>query len=268
MLEKKSKIIEYIGLLEMDKTFLFSDKVCKNTFLSFFAIIVLFFYIKKQIRKDCISIPIFLTSYFLTDLLSGIFHLVYLDNQLGLRENIVKFDKKKKSVVVNLTCGYASAHHLFPSGWHFISDKIIFNTSFIFFFLIILHGLKFNHNCLFFYTLIQSFIAPLTHKYAHERNHGRYVPYFFYLFQNLKIFLNPKKHKLHHEKLAKYYGFYNGYSDIILDFFFKIFCNIFKIKPRDEINEAVKEYQKTFKQDIINFELKNNTNSIRIRKML
>lgn len=244
--------------LKFKNTWIFSDNIVTNNLLTLFTIIILIIYNKKQLKCKRKSYN-FLLGYMLSDLISGLFHWIVIDDGLDISGN-VKLIEKEKYILLKCPYGYSSHHHLYPSGWYLISDKNILNSTFILSFPLILHGLKYNHNDVLYYTLTQLFLITYIHKYTHERNHGRYVPWILKIGQNLGIFLSPKKHKIHHEKSEKGFGFYHGHTDFITNAFIKLMRKLFNLKGTDTLIKKSKQYQKKFNTDIIKFKLVSNYN--------
>ncbi len=155
---------------------------------------------------------------------------------------------------MNTSCGYASCHHIFPSNWKDIDDKIILQDIFILLtpFFILNHFNPNEKNAYLNYSILyQILISGLTHKYAHERNHNRYVPEVIKILQDLGLALSSKNHKAHHEELTCNYALLNGLSDPFANLLIKGLDNLFNIKPYEETIDLCEKYVKAYGDDII-----------------
>lgn len=177
---------------------------------------------KKTIKDTIISL---MGSYFLTDFVSGLYHIFITDNILSSNSHKLVGD----TLELNFTSGHTSLHHLMPSNWKNVTDMTFFITTsalstplfFVFY--------KYPKSRLFLSTLIpQILLAVIPHKYAHERNHNRHVPIFYKLMQDLHIFLEPQHHKTHHENLYKNFGMYSGKTDFLTNMIIKLLETIKK----------------------------------------
>lgn len=200
-------------------------------------------------RTKWIYLPfIFLVALYLADLITGIIHCLYIDGSY----NYNKFDKENNCLIVVTNFGYASCHHLFPSNWKDIPDKTIIINSLVVMLIPLLFSFYFINipllKCLLILTTTILVFCPLPHKYAHEKLHGRPIPYIANLLIENNIILNPKSHEKHHIENNYNWSFLNGYSDSLLNFIIKNICYHFEICPKEELQYNTE----MFKKDIIN----------------
>ena len=192
-----------------------------------------------------------LLSLFIADVITALYHCYYIDRQVNKRD--VSMDKTNKKIVINTRYGYSSGHHIFPSNWTDIDDRTIIRDIFICLTpLFILN--YFNPSdagaFLIYAILYQLCIAVVTHKYAHERNHNRYVPGPIKILQDIGLSLSGKKHKIHHEQLECNYSLLNGLSDEFSNILIKKIDEMFNIEPYEEIIHLCKKYVKKYGEDI------------------
>jgi len=127
-------------------------------------------------------------STYIADLITALFHSYFIDRN-NFTGSSMYIDKKLKKIVINTTNGYSTAHHLFPSNWKDIDDKIIMRDVFIVLSPIFISNFFNKNNTTAFLNyaiLYQLVISGIAHKYAHERNHNRYVPESIKILQDLK----------------------------------------------------------------------------------
>lgn len=200
----------------------------------------------------------FILSTYLADLITALFHSYILDRnifiQLFKKSSKCKIDEINKKIIINTNSGYASPHHIFPSNWKDIDDKIIIRDIFILLtpLFILNHFNPNNDNAFLNYSILyQLCISGVTHKYAHERNHSRYVPNTIKVLQDLGLVLSGKKHKKHHIELYCNYSLLNGSSDKFANSLIKNIDKLINIKPHEEIIDLCKKYVKKYGDDII-----------------
>ena len=178
---------------------------------------------------------------------------------------------------MNITSGYSSGHHIFPSNWIDIEDKVIFTHSFTLLIPIFILNYfnKYNNFAYLIYLVsYQLAFSGITHKYAHERNHNRYVPKFIKLLQKLKLSLSFKNHSIHHRDLNKNFSLLNGLTDNYLNKFINFLDIITKKKHIEESIYITEKYKKIYGDKILmkftgdidgelKFKMKNNKFSVR-----
>lgn len=239
-----------------NKQYLYHDKYAKYAEIP---LIILNIFLLKDMYNRSKKINIvnkiicLLLSIFIADIITALFHCYYIDRQVLTKNDDISMDKTNKKIVINTTNGYSSGHHVFPSNWKDIDDRIIIRDVFIFLTpLFILN--YFNPSdagaFLIYAILYQLCISGVTHKYAHERNHNRYVPGPIKILQNLGLSLSGKKHKIHHEKLKCNYSLLNGTSDEFSNNLIKKIDEMFNIKSAEEVIHLCKKYVKKYGKDI------------------
>jgi hypothetical protein len=153
------------------------------------------------------------------DFISGMIHLMQ-DNYIG-REHHRPF-VVGDVLHIHTASGISSAHHLFPSNWKDIPDSVIIRTG-VFLMLpaaaIQCIGRNDYVGAWAYYTAAWSIASVLSHKYAHERNHGRHVPRLYRLLQDTGLFLAPEEHRRHHINGHGDYAAVNGISAGVIDTF-------------------------------------------------
>lgn len=192
------------------------------------------------------------SSIYIADFLTALFHCYHIDRQVFNKSDIY-IDKTNKKIVINTTNGYSSGHHIFPSNWKDIDDRIIMRDSFIGLtpLFVLNHFNPSNENAYLNYAILyQLVISGITHKYAHEKNHNRYIPEPIKILQYLGLSLSGKKHKKHHEKLNCNYSFLSGLSDEFANILIKKIDELFNIKPSEEVIDLCKKYGKKYGKDI------------------
>jgi hypothetical protein len=236
------------------KQYLYHDKYVKYAEIP---LIILNIFLLKDMYNRSKKINIvnkiicLLLSLFIADFITALFHCYYIDRLVNNRD--VSMDKTNKKIVINTRYGYSSGHHIFPSNWKDIDDRIIIRDVFIFLTpLFILN--YFNPSdagaFLIYAILYQLCISGVTHKYAHERNHNRYVPGPIKILQDVGLSLSGKKHKIHHEKLKYNYSLLNGTSDEFSNNLIKKIDEMFDIKTSEEVIHLCKKYVKKYGEDI------------------
>jgi hypothetical protein len=191
-------------------------------------------------------------STYIADFITALFHCYHIDRQVFNKSDIY-MNKTNKKIVINTTSGYSSGHHIFPSNWKDIDDIIIMRDTFISLTpLFILNHFNSSDEIAYlnYAILYQLVISGISHKYAHEKNHNRYVPKLIKVLQDLRLLLSGKKHKKHHEKLNCNYSFLNGLSDEFANILIKKIDELFNIKPYEEVIDLCKKYLKKYGKDI------------------
>lgn len=226
------------------KKYLFSDKYeNKFCFIVFFLNILILqkFYKKFKKEKKKNKIILLLLSIYIADFISGLIHCYFID-----RKNTTYIDEKSKKVIFNVRTGYSSGHHLFPSNWIDIEDKVIFLHNFIL--TIPLHILNYttkNNNLIYLISYQLSFFGN-THKYAHEKNHNRYVPKIIKILQKLKLSVSEKDHSLHHRYINKNFTLLNGLSNRFTNKFIDVLDKITKKKHYEDMIDICEKYKKIY----------------------
>ena len=201
-----------------------------------------------NLTNKCITLAI--TSY-LADLLSALFHSYVVDRNNN-PDNIY-IDKHTRQIVINTTNGYSTAHHIFPSNWKDINDAIIMRDGFTLLLpLFVMNYLNTNDTSAYFNYLLlyQLVFSSVAHKYAHERNHNRYVPEIIKMLQDLGLSLSGKEHKKHHEQLHSDYAFYNGWSNKLTNKIIEHIDYLFDIKQSQDEIDICKKYIRKYGKDI------------------
>jgi hypothetical protein len=98
--------------------------------------------------------------------------------------------------------------------------------------------------------------SVFTHKYAHEKLHGRYVPPVIDFLLEHELFLSPKTHQNHHIENNYNWALLNGLSDNFLNYIVQNICNIFKTNPIEDVQNNALLYLKSKQIDdgIINIQ--------------
>lgn len=190
---------------------------------------------------------LFLTSFFVIDFLSALIHCVYIDSSYS-RNNYVH----NGVMFVNTKYGYSSCHHIFPSNWKDISDLTIITTMIYFSSIPLLFISYFVKNLYFkifmMFLFLISIIMPISHKYSHEKLHGRYVPPIINELIDLKILLSSKGHQKHHIENNYNWALLNGISNGLFNSIVYGLDKIFGIVPMEEsVYNAKKINTKIFK---------------------
>lgn len=233
------------------KEFLFPNNLVY--YLTFLIPVFIFIYVFPLIQvllsnkiSLVIKLIIIFIAYYIADLISAFIHCFYIDNSYSKK----KYNINNNHLVINTNSGYASCHHIFPSNWSNVKDSTIFVTSAVYLIipLLVIYLCINNNICkLFGYTLLCFLlITGFAHKYAHEKHHGRYVPYIIDFLVNSNLFLNPKVHSTHHKESNYHWALLSGISNPLYDFITNNICTIFKKCPLDEIikngNNFTNEY--------------------------
>jgi hypothetical protein len=125
---------------------------------------------------------------------------------------------------VHVDIGKASAHHLFPSNWFEISDMVVAKTG-VYALLVAAAvqclGRNDSVGACAYYTVGWTMASVLSHKYVHERNHGRRVPSVYRWMQDLGLFMSPDTHRSHHLDTSINYSLLNGVTSGILESFLR-----------------------------------------------
>ena len=105
-----------------------------------------------------------------------------------------------------------------------------------------------NNNTAFiiYITSMLLIFSTVVHKYTHEANHNRYVPYCIKLLQQFNILLKPTKHKMHHENIIDDYAVLNGLSDNYANLFIDTLDKILGTKSYEEIIDLCNEYKSKY----------------------
>jgi hypothetical protein len=98
--------------------------------------------------------------------------------------------------------------------------------------------------------LYNSILIGLTHKYAHEQNHNRYVPPVIKILQDLGLSISGKEHKIHHGKLNCNFSLFNGFANNHANKFINLIDKIFNTEHYEAMIELSKEYKKKYGNDI------------------
>ena len=238
-----------------NKKYLYHDKYAKYAEIP---LIILNIFLLKDMYNHSKKINIvnkiicLLLSIIIADIITALFHCYYIDRQV-LTKSDISMDKTNKKIVINTTSGYSSGHHVFPSNWMDIDDRTIIRDVFIFLTpLFILNYFNPSDTSAFlnYAILYQLGISGITHKYAHEKNHNRYVPETIKILQKLGLSLSGKTHKIHHEKLKCNYSLLNGTSDEISNILIKKIDEMFNTNPYEEVIHLCKKYVKKYGKDI------------------
>ena len=235
------------------KQWIFPDKfVYYMGFIIPFVLLIVFYDILRSIVSSTkykfsiiIIILVYLFSHFISDLITAIVHCFYVDNSFSNKIYEIKDDY----LIINTTVGYASCHHVFPSNWKDIPDStLVISTATIALipFVLIFYFIKNPFVKLFWYfTFLLLMFAVFTHKYAHEKLHGRYVPPVIDFLIEHGIILSPKKHQKHHIENNYNWALLNGLSDNFLNYIVQNICNIFKTNPIEDVQNNALLYLKS-----------------------
>lgn len=205
--------------------------------------------IKINVINNCICL--FLSPY-IADFISALFHCYYIDRDIFYKSKIC-IDNQTKKMIINTTNGYGSCHHMIPSNWKDIDDQIIIRDVFILltpFFILNIFNPSNKTAYLIYAILYQLIFSGVTHKYAHEQNHNRYVPGPIKLLQHFGLALSGKNHKKHHEGFNCNYSFLNGLSNTFANLVINKIDKFFKVKPHEGEIEFCKKYVEKFGSDI------------------
>ena len=237
------------------KKYLFHDSNVKYAEILLYVLnIILIIDIYNRSKNiNTVNIIIYsLLSIYIADFITALFHSYYIDTPL-INNNSTYIDESTKKIIINTTTGYSSGHHIFPSNWKDIDDKIIFRDIFIIHIpLFILNYFNPNDNYayLIYCILYLICISGITHKYAHERNHNRYVPKVIKLLQDLGLTLSGKEHRKHHKELNRDFALLNGISNSFSNMLINKINELLDIKSSEEVIDICKTYVKKYGSDI------------------
>jgi hypothetical protein len=189
---------------------------------------------------------------YIADLITALVHCYHIDRAIFRNRDIV-LDKVKQKLVCNVSGGYASWHHIFPSNWKDIDDKVLLRDMVLTLapFLILNLFNPSSEGAYFNYCVLLSLvICPIGHKYAHERNHKRPVPKSIKMLQDLGLLLSGPKHKKHHEELNCDYGLVNGSIDALANFLIKAIDKWLKLESSEDSIRMCKRYVAQYGKDI------------------
>ena len=182
-----------------------------------------------------IKLIIIFIAYYIADLISSIIHCIYIDNSYSKKK--FKTDNDG-NLVINTSYGYASCHHIFPSNWSNVKDSTIFVTLMIYLFipLIVIYFCINNSilKLLGYSILCFLLITGFAHKYAHEKHHGRHVPFIIDTLINNNLLLNPNVHSTHHKENNYNWALFSGISNPLYDFIVKNVCTNLNKCPLEE----------------------------------
>jgi hypothetical protein len=221
-----SHVEKYIPLLLLLNGIFLSDMYKRSLKLNNF-----------QICKNVIS------SFYISDFVTALYHSYIIDKDIFKLNNTYICHEDRK-IIVETNFGYGSAHHIFPSNWKDVGDHIAIRDHFIIilpFFLLNLLNIDDDTAYMNYMILYYQSMNYISHKYAHERNHDRPVPEVIRILQDLGIFLNGRRHSLHHTHLNMNFATLSGISDIFANKVIDNIDRLFKIVPNGEIiNECIK----------------------------
>ena len=244
------------------KQWIFPDKfVFYMAFIIPFILILLFYDLYKTLL-NCkkykyiilIIIVIYLLSHFISDFITAFVHCYYVDDSFSGET----YEIKDGYLIIDTHVGYASCHHIFPSNWKDISDSTLLISATTVAIIPILLVYFFIKNplvkLLLYFTILLLIFTVFTHKYAHEKLHNRYVPYFIDILLGYNLFLSPKKHQKHHIENNYNWSLLNGTSDFLFNFIIRNICNYLKKCPIEERQNNAIKYLKYYnkKDNIIN----------------
>jgi hypothetical protein len=150
-------------------------------------------------------------------------------------------------LVVDTTFGYLSSHHIFPSNWKDVPDStILVTTAIVFFIPILMNSLFVSYSPIrlfIYFFFIFAILAIFTHKYAHEKLHGRYVPFIIDILIKSGISLSPTNHQKHHIENNYNWAFLSGKTDGAFNLFVKLICRYLNTCPMEETTKNVKKQQ-------------------------
>ena len=197
-------------------------------------------------------IIIFILSLFFGDLMSSIAHVTFVDNAYS--DAVFRTDEDDY-MIVPVLYGYSSGHHYFPSNWKDIDDStswltLTFFTLFFTFFAVILIDNK-AIRLLILFTYFMVALAPISHKYMHERHHNRPVPLWVDCIYYTGGFMGSGKHVKHHENDIYDWGLLNGYSDSFMNFIIKSYCQWKNVCPIELMSENFTKYEEKFQTDVV-----------------
>lgn len=243
------------------KEFFFPDDVVfASLFIAPFIIALLFAQIylvtttivKKNTFGPAVVILVvgFIMGFYVADLFTAVYHCVFIDDSYRYNQD----DIRDGHLIVNTTVGYGSAHHIFPSNWKDIRDSTILMTGLLVFVIPIVLLCFFPNNGIklfFLFTIAFLILCPFTHKYAHEKLHGRHVPWILDVLFTCGMFLNHKKHQKHHIENNYNWSLLSGVSDSLFDLIVHGICDIFNKCPREDRVYNAQLYKQRFKDDDI-----------------
>jgi len=190
-------------------------------------------------------------SYFFADLITSFLHCYYIDESFSQK----KYEVKDDHLIVKTNVGYASCHHIFPSNWKDVSDTTLITHGFLTCLILFIMSFYFIKNPLiklsWCMTILFLIFAVFTHKYAHEKLHNRYVPFFIDFLLEHNLFLSPKIHQQHHIENNYNWSLLNGRSDSFFNLYIHSLCDYFKECPIEEKQNNAEMYLKERNTDII-----------------
>ena len=193
---------------------------------------------------------IVLAAIFCADLFSSFMHITFVDNAYSETEFKVDEDGY---MIVPVLYGYSSCHHYFPSNWKDVDDSTtMLNIAFILLFFIPLIELlvaSVDLKAFIYIWYLFMILVPVSHKYMHERHHGRYVPWYFECMYRCGLFLQSEKHVKHHENDVYDWGLLNGMSDPMLNMMIQFYCHVLGLCPIELMSENYKKYETDFQTD-------------------
>jgi len=178
-------------------------------------------------------------AYMIADYISAFYHCYYVDKSFSSKN----FPVEDGYIIVDTTSGYASCHHIFPSGWKDIPDETLLITALsvtfpVFLFVYFLPSPTIQltiYLILFFLNLIL-----FAHKYAHEKLHGRYVPWILDPLLEWGILLNPKVHQKHHTENNYNWALLHGHTDVFFNQAIRWLCKHHNKCPNEESIQNIK----------------------------
>ena len=191
-----------------------------------------------------------LLSMYIADFVIALIHVYILDRTPISKSHI---DETEKKLIINTISGYGSCHHIFPSSYLDVDDTILVRDLYITFtpFFALNHFNTCHLTAYLTYAILyQMSISGLAHKYAHERNHDRYVPKPIKILQDLGLFMSHKIHKTHHEEIHCNYSLLNGLSDPFSNLVIDRIDNLLNITPYEHDTELCKKYVEKYGNEI------------------
>jgi hypothetical protein len=192
------------------------------------------------------------SAFFIADINSALYHAYLIDRDvLGLYKKYIDHDSKR--IMIEANVGYGSCHHIFPSNWLDVDDNIMIRDQFgIFspFFMFTLLCKNDEFAFMNYATLYYQGLSYVSHKYAHERNHGRFVPAPIKFLQDCGILLVGEHHRLHHKHINLNFATLSGLTDKFTDSCMNKVDEIFNLEPHEEIIDLCKKYEKLYGKNI------------------
>lgn len=178
-------------------------------------------------------------AYMITDYISAFYHCYYVDKSFASMD----YPVEDGHIIVDTTTGYASSHHIFPSGWKDIPDKTLLTTALSIMFPVILFvyfipspTIKLTIYLILFFGVLVLF----AHKYAHEKLHGRYVPWMLDPLLEWGILLNPKVHQKHHTENNYNWALLHGNTDVFFNHAIQLLCKYYNKCPNEVSIQNIK----------------------------